>query len=263
MSRMLTACWQTFRYLGLSLGDTLLPRGCQACGESLQANDHNLCPLCWRALQAAIGDGSYCPRCGASIGEFTDPTGGCNRCRGFTFAYQRLARVGLHRGPLAQMIRALKFRRQAHTARFLAQLLFQSLQGAGLAARRADLAEQFDLITWVPLHWLRRWLRGYNQAELLARRLAALSRHPAKPLLRRTRWTVPQTHLSRQARLANVRGAFALRRSLSLDGHLAGKRILLIDDVLTTGATASEASRVLRAAGAQVSVAVLAVAAGF
>ena len=256
MATLRNACWQTFRYLGLSVGDTLLPRGCQACGESLQPNDHELCPLCWRTLQAAIGDGSYCPRCGALIGEFTDPSGGCNRCRNFTFAYQRLARVGLYQGPLAQMSRALKFRRQAHTARCLAQLLFQRLQGA-------DLTEQFDLITWVPLHWLRRWLRGYNQAELLARRLAALSRHPARPLLRKTRWTVPQTHLSRQARLANVRGSFALRHSLSLDGHLTGKRILLIDDVLTTGATASEASRVLRDAGAQVSVAVLAVAAGF
>jgi ComF family protein len=147
------------------------------------------------------------------------------------------------------MIREFKFRRQAHLTRFLGRLLFQSLQGAGLS-------DNFQLISWVPLHWWRRWHRGYNQAELLARRLADLSRRPARKLLRRTRWTAPQTHLSRPARMANVRGAFAMRRWTDVNG----KRILLIDDVLTTGATASEASAVLRAAGAKVYVAVLAVA---
>ena len=253
MSGILSTCWQTFRYLGSSLGDTLLPRSCQVCSQPLSANDRELCPLCWRSLQAAIGRGTYCPRCGASLGAFSDSKNACNRCRNFTFTYQRLARVGLYQGPLAEMIRALKFRRRAHTSRFLAQLLFDSLQGAGLA-------DKFDLITWLPLHWLRRWNRGYNQAELLARHLASLSRRPVRPLLRKTRWTPPQTHLSRKARLADVRGSFALRRRVSLTENLTAKRILLIDDVLTTGATASESAGVLHAAGARVTVAVVAVA---
>lgn len=268
MGGILSTAWQTFRYLGSSLSDTLLPRSCQACSQPLSANDNQLCPLCWRSLlaifyagdlsaQTAIGRGTYCPRCGASLGAFTDSKDGCNRCRNFTFNYQRLARVGLYQGPLAEMIRALKFRRRAHTARFLAQLLFDSLQGD-------DLTDKFDLITWVPLHWLRKWNRGYNQAELLARRLASFTRRPARPLLRKTRWTPPQTHLmSRKDRLANVRGSFALRRRVSLTENLTAKRILLIDDVLTTGATASEASRVLRSAGAEVTVAVLAAAGTF
>ena len=252
MSKVFRACARPLRYLARAMDETLLPRGCQSCGNSLGEDDKELCPLCRRALQAAIGQGTYCPRCGVSIGAFTEPTGGCNRCRNFKLAYDRLARVGLYQGPLAELIRALKFRRRAHSARFLGQLLFQAIQGA-------DLAKDFELITWVPLHWWRRWNRGYNQAELLARRLASLSGQPARPLLKRIRWTAPQTRLTRSARLANVRGAFALRRGISI----TGKRVLLVDDVLTTGATASEASSVLLTAGAQVSVAVLAVATTF
>ena len=249
MSKVFRACVRPLRYLARAMDDTLLPRCCRSCGNSLGADDKELCPLCWRALQAAIGQGNYCPRCGVPIGAFTDPTGGCNHCRNFKLAYRRLARVGLYQGPLAELIRALKFRRQAHSARFLGQLLFQAVQGAAFD-------DNFDLITWVPLHWWRRWNRGYNQAELLARGLAGLSGCSARPLLKRTRWTAPQTHLSRPARLANVRGAFALRRGVSV----SGERILLVDDVLTTGATASEAASVLRDSGAEVHVAVVAVA---
>ena len=92
----------------------------------------------------------------------------------------------------------------------------------------------------------------------MARRLGDLMGPRAGPLLRRVRWTAPQTHLSRQARRENVRGAFALRRGLDV----AGKQIVLIDDVLTTGATASEAASVLSNDGAMVTVAVVAVAGG-
>ena len=115
---------------------------------------------------------------------------------------------------------------------------------------------KFDQVSWVPLHWWRQWCRGYDQAERLARRLGDLSGSRTGRLLRRVRWTAPQTHLSRQGRRENVRGAFALRRGV----EVRDKRILLVDDVLTTGATANEAAGVLRKAGAQVAVAVVAVA---
>ena len=183
------------------------------------------------------------------MGEFTRKEDGCNRCRNFKPAYQRLVRVGLHRGPLAQMVRKLKFKREPHIAKLLGEMLWSAIQGAGLE-------EEFDFVTPVPLHWQRKWARGYNQAQLLADRLVRLSALPQNHILRRIRWTLPQTHLSRQDRLKNVRGAFALKSR----PDLAGKRILLIDDVLTTGATASEAASVLKKAGATVFVAVAAVA---
>ncbi len=252
MSELVDSCRRGLGELGKALGDTLLPRSCQGCGVALETNDRGLCVLCWRGVQDAIGDGAYCPRCGSGVGAFTQAKGGCNRCRDFKPSYQRLARVGLYRGALAEMIRKLKFRREVYSARLLGELLLGAVQ-----AEQPEI--KFDLVSWVPLHWWRQWCRGYNQAELLARRLGDLMGPRAGPLLRRVRWTVPQTQLrSRQARRENVRGAFALRRGLDV----AEKQILLIDDVLTTGATASEAASVLSNDGAMVTVAVVAVAGG-
>lgn len=249
MNGLLKTSWGRVGGLGRALGDTLLPRSCQSCGQGLEGCQRGLCELCWRQLQEAIGAERYCRRCGAGMGQFSREKGGCNRCRNFRVAYGSLSRVGLYKGPLAQMIRKLKFARQPQTAQFLGELMKAAVQGG-------EPDGEFDLISYVPLHWWRRWLRGYNQAELLAERLGRLSRRPVRRLLRRTRWTQPQTHLSRQARIENVRGAFATVRGVDI----SGKRVLLVDDVLTTGATASEASRVLGKAGASVAVAVLAVA---
>ncbi len=249
MSGIADSCRRGLGELGRAVSDTLLPRSCQGCGEVLEANERGLCVLCWRGLRDAIGDGEYCPRCGSAVGAFTQAKDGCNRCRDFKPSYEQLARVGLYRGPLAEMIRKLKFRRETHSARLLGELLLGAVEGV-------QWEMKFDLISWVPLHWWRRWCRGFNQAELLGRRLGALRGQRVGRLLRRVRWTAPQTHLSRQERRENVRGAFALRRGVAV----ADKKILLIDDVVTTGATASEAAGVLRKAGARVAVAVVAVA---
>lgn len=244
-----TKVWRGFSQLGRAFGDTFLPRRCHACGQGLHADDHGLCPLCWRGMQEAIGKGNYCRRCGAELGEFADPQSSCNRCRNHPLVYERLIRLGLYKGPLAHMVLKLKFARQAQVARLLGKLLLNAVEGA-------EPVEGFDLITCVPLHWWRKWCRGYNQAELLTERMGELSGRRVRRLLRRVRWTEAQTHLSWQARIENVRGAFAL--SLGVD--VTDKRVLLVDDVLTTGATASEAARVLRKAGARVVVAVAAVA---
>ena len=249
MSGIADSCRRGLGELGKALGDTLLPRSCQGCGGTLETNERGLCVLCWRSLQEAIGDGGYCPRCGSSVGAFTQANGGCNRCRDFGPSYERLARVGLYRGPLAEIIRKLKFRRGTDSARLLGGLLLGAVEGV-------EWGMKFDQVSWVPLHWWRQWCRGYNQAELLGRRLGDLSGTRSGRLLRRVRWTAPQTHLSRQKRRENVRGAFALRRGVDV----TDKKILLVDDVLTTGATASEAAGVLRKAGARVAVAVVAVA---
>lgn len=249
MSGIVDGCGRGLGELGKSLADTLLPRSCQGCGEVLEINDRGLCVLCWHGLREAIGDGEYCPRCGAAVGAFTQAKGGCNKCRDLKPRYERLVRVGRYRGPLAGMIRKLKFSRGTDSARLLGELLFGAVQAV-------QWPIQFELVSWVPLHWRRRWGRGYDQAELLARKLGDLSGQGTFGLLRRTRLTAPQTHLSRQRRRENVRGAFAVRRGVDV----ADKKILLVDDVLTTGATANEAAGVLRKAGAEVSVAVVAVA---
>jgi ComF family protein len=121
-------------------------------------------------------------------------------------------------------------------------------------------AEQADLVTAVPLYRWRFYPRGYNQAALLARQLRRHGlRAPLRRVLVRVRDTRPQVGLSRAARLANVRGAFRVRRP----DDVRGRRVLLVDDVMTTGATAGACARALKAAGAKgVTVAVAAVAEG-
>jgi ComF family protein len=113
-----------------------------------------------------------------------------------------------------------------------------------------------QVIIPVPLHWRRRWTRGYNQSEALARALASSLQLPCKPSwVRRTRHTPQQTSQTRAQRPENVRGAF----KAGSGARLRGVTVLLVDDVLTTGTTCSEASRALREAGAaKVMVAVLA-----
>jgi ComF family protein len=113
-----------------------------------------------------------------------------------------------------------------------------------------------DVVVPVPLHWRRHWARGYNQAAAIAREFATGLGVRFEPrLLRRVRHTPQQLQPSAAARRENVRGAFRVKRGASP----GGKRILLVDDVMTTGSTAAEAARTLRAAGAErVVVAILA-----
>jgi ComF family protein len=105
---------------------------------------------------------------------------------------------------------------------------------------------EFDVIVPVPLHPARQRERGFNQASLLALALRDRVAAPIKPLLERVRYTTTQTAFDRTERIENLHGAFRLRRK----ADVRGLRVLLIDDVLTTGATLSECARVLKKAGA-------------
>jgi ComF family protein len=122
----------------------------------------------------------------------------------------------------------------------------------GEALRSAEI----DLVVPVPLHWWRKWTRGYNQSDAIARELAAALQVPFAPrLLRRVKWTTQQIQPTREARRENIKGAFRVSNS----ARLLGKTVLLVDDVMTTGSTLGEAARMLRNAGAdRVVVAVLA-----
>jgi ComF family protein len=124
-----------------------------------------------------------------------------------------------------------------------------------LVARAIPPEQRFDVIVPMPLHWRKRWSRGYNQSELLAKFIARRRGVPMAKIVRRVKETAPQAGLSNSKRRLNVRGAFALKTG----ADVKGLRVLLIDDVLTTGATASACAKVLKRAGAR-HVAVAAVA---
>lgn len=108
--------------------------------------------------------------------------------------------------------------------------------------------EAFDFVTAVPLHWRRQWQRGFNQSQLLAGSLSRRSGLPLISPLRRVKSTAAQASLSNTGRRRNVSGAFVARRRIA--GRIEGKRILLIDDVMTTGSTATACALALKRAGA-------------
>jgi len=141
--------------------------------------------------------------------------------------------------PLDKIIHYFKYRRQQKIGRIL---------GMGMATvlKYDFFLKDSDLITPVPLFWWKRLRRGYNQSLILARIIQQECAIPVQNVLVRTRPTKTQTRLTENKRKENVRGAFKVK-----NGGVAGKKILLVDDVMTTGATIRECSRVLKEAGAE------------
>jgi len=163
-----------------------------------------------------------------------DAEGRCSLCRfglrGFDAAYC----FGSYEGVLRELIHLYKYGRVKTLARPLGALLADAL----------PREERFDAVTPVPLHWRRQWQRGFNQSELLARAIARRCGIPVVHALKRVRPTVAQAGLSNTGRRQNVAAAFRPRRTVE------GKRILLVDDVMTTGSTAAACALALKRAGA-------------
>ena len=109
----------------------------------------------------------------------------------------------------------------------------------------------FDVIVPMPLHWFKKWQRGFNQSDILAREIGKKWNVPVRSVIRRKKATRPQAGLTNAKRRANMQGAFQIAGKKAMRGKpLAGMRVLLVDDVVTTGATASACARVLKRAGA-------------
>jgi len=222
-----------------ALADILFPPLCHGCKRFIpHAEPLHLCTDC---LDASLPvQAPYCPICGAPFrteGGIVHPCGPCIT-HGRPFAAARAA--SLFGGPVEEMIHRFKYGRKVHLCRPL---------GLMAAVRLADFTAEHapDLLMPVPLHRKRLRERGFNQALLIARILAREWDLPlAMAGLVRARWTIPQVRLSAAERAQNVRGAFAVADP----GAVARKRILLVDDVFTTGSTVDECARVLRRAGA-------------
>ncbi len=229
------------------LWHVLLPECCHLCFKALPVGYSFFCADCHSGL--AENCAAVCPRCAATVGPFAVTDGGCHRCGDETFAFRRVFRLGAYEGKLRDAILLVK---SCHNE-VLAELL-GTLWAERNAAAQRDLGG--DCIVPVPLHWRRRWQRGYNQSDAIAYGIAEVLRLPLyRQCLRRVRHTPVQPSQAPSARRENVRGAFTVRSHCDI----VDRHVLLIDDVMTTGATAHEAARALLAAGAaQVSVAVLA-----
>lgn len=190
------------------------------------------CTFCCRFLKEKGSD--VCPECEKSL----PLTGAKNRLRGEFFSVC-IAPL-FYKDNAAKAVKRFKFSGKAHYARPFGEIMAQAV--------RQNLAGEYDLITWVPLSRKRYRKRGYSQAKLLALSVASRLEDAAADVLEKTRDTPAQSSLKGRARRkANVSGTYAVK-----DNELVrNKRILLIDDIITTGATLSECARVLLNAGAR------------
>jgi ComF family protein len=235
--------------LGVACCDLLYPPACIACGAELadRRGGAELCDGCLRALGPEATHS--CRRCGGDVPENPLVPGRCLACQELTLCFDTVIPLGSYDAELRWAV--LRMKRVSHNA-------LAAAVGRLLAQRRHEhLADvRADFVVPVPMFWRRRLRRGINSPNVLARHLAASLRIPMRPrvLIRRVN-TKPQTSLSSAERRKNVRGAFRVRRP----DIVRGARILLVDDVLTTGATCSEAAKTLKEAGAaMVAVAVVA-----
>ena len=242
--------------LGRQGMDLLCPPRCLHCDVELPAKHGELllCTPCCEALGPETWPG--CPRCGAlEEADWATAPEGCPACSRVELHFQGVIPLGSYDGALRDAV--LKTKRSRHESISLAL-------GYLLARRRERELLDFrpDLVVPIPMHWTRRFHRGVNSPELLAGCLGKRLRVPVVAgLLVRTRNTLPQKDLSPPDRFRNVRGAFRVRRRQR--GRVRDSRVLLVDDILTTGATCSEAAAVLKDSGATVvAAAVLARAEG-
>lgn len=228
---LLRQTWQGLVHL-------VYPGLCSLCGHLLHSDESHFCETCRRAL--IQDERNVCPRCAGTVGPYAHMADGCVACRRHRYHFEGTLRLGPYEGTLRDAILRMKYRAGEELAELLGGLWAERM-----APKLAHLGAQ--AVIPVPLHWRRRWTRGYNQSEILAQALAQQLQLPCRARwLRRIRHTPQQTRQALSSRWENVRGAFAAQGATTL----RRKPVILVDDVLTTGSTCSEAARALRQAGA-------------
>ena len=239
---MKSALWQ--------IADLLFPSRCALCGvvdHAASDGGNAFCPTCIEQLTPAPIN--RCRRCAAEIGPFAKSDDGCVHCRNRTLRFSRVVCLGMYEGSLRKALLAAKWSHSAVRMKSLGSLLAN--------ARSQELGEKkYDRIVPIPQHWRQRMMRNFNPALVIGNELASRMKIECNVhVLKRPGQTRPQKRISMNQRFSNQSGTLAVTDSQAV----RGKHILIVDDVLTTGATCSEAGKVLKAAGAKsCSVAVLA-----
>ena len=227
---------RALRALGGVLLDFCVPPHCSLCKAPLEEHERVVCEGCWSKVQVITG--SHCAACGSPSDE---PVPACTHCVNRTLHFDRARILSLFDETIQGLIHQLKYRGKRSIGCRLGGML-----GALIASDGGS--GDLDRIVPVPLHPSREKERGYNQSALVAYAMEARLGVPVRTdLMARTRRTATQTKLNAAERVQNVAGAFEVRCPESV----RGRRILLVDDVLTTGATVNACTEALLSAGAR------------
>ena len=237
------AAVRALQSISLSALDFVFPWTCQLCKcsdeESRRGAAGNFCRECQGRLAPEVSDS--CGRCGAALGPHSSAPDGCVHCRSKPIRFDSLTCLGMYDDALRKAVLSAKWSFSSAETASLSNLLVDTRyeELCGYAA---------DVVIPVPQSWQVRLRRRFNPASVIARVLARrLGVRADEHILRRRRNTRPQKRVSVQRRFDNQKDSFRVR-----DGHIVkGQRVLLVDDVVTTGATCSEAARTLRQHGAK------------
>ncbi len=235
----------------VTIADLLFPPLCIGCGEILQEGGGFACESCLAEIEKI--ETPCCAVCGRPLFGVNDENGICDSCTGETPTFDVARSAFVYGGVVLEAVKRFKYYGRVNLAGPLTALALKegACFGDGRLPGTLDPAA-FDLLTPVPLYRKRLYERGFNQSLEIVKELKKRWGSDLSPLsinhadLVRTRYTVPQTALSMEERKVNVKGAFAVKGRVFYK-----KRVLLVDDVYTTGSTVSECARVLKNAGAE------------
>ena len=202
---------------------------CNACGKEIFAD--YFCEECLnKVVEIAENKCNHCGRLTAY------PTKFCDSCKEVNINFDRALSVFDYKEPISFLIQNFKYKNRKYHAKYFAEKLYSLYEKEGISA---------DVVTYVPMHEDRLEERRYNHAEILAREFSSLTKIEVKPLIEKVKETERQATLSFKDRLKNLSSSFKADKQ-----QVNGKRVLVIDDVLTTGATADVISKTLKKAGA-------------
>lgn len=237
-----------------ALVDFVLPPACAFCTRDLQndfeatVDEINLCGKCRKNL--TNDNRSACLKCGMPVGPYVNTSDGCTECSRRNFEFESVIRLGVYEDSLRTACICGKSRGAEALAAALASLLLK---------KQAEQLSQFspEIVVPVPQYWLHRFTRPHHQALTIAEVLAdQLGISCDERAVRKNRRTVDQSSLPRSKRLTNLKKALTARA----EGTFKNRRVLIVDDILTTGTTSNEVAKALRKAGAStIAVAVIAV----
>lgn len=212
----------------------IFPRTCSLCKKTMPfSSEQNICDECLEKIPKL--EGLICHRCSLSL-----PDGGatCSDCKSNKDIYFEVLKAPYtYSSQMQKLIKKLKYSRKTFLAKDLSAQLAKFIL-------KENIDKNVDVIVPVPLHWFKKWKRGYNQAELLAENIAKLINKPMYNALIRTKYTKPQFNLRKSQRKENLEDMFRINQKYV--DIVKGKRILLIDDIATTCSTANQCSKILK-----------------
>lgn len=212
----------------------LFPRTCSLCGKTMSfSSEQNLCDQCLENVPKV--EGLICHKCSLPL-----PDGGatCSDCKSNKDIYFEVLKAPyLYSFQMQKLIKKLKYSKRTFLAKDLSVKLAEFIV-------KENIDKNTDVVVPVPMHWFKKWKRGYNQAELLAKNVAELINKPVCNALIRTKYTKPQFNLRKNQRKENLEDMFKINQKYV--DVIKGKRILLIDDIATTCSTTNQCAKTLK-----------------